>query len=355
MSSDVSNHSRPTIDRDLVHRTTTVCSVVVLFAVLIGLLVVARNILPLIFGAVLIAVVLNRLAEKITAIFPDHVSRKWRLAIVIGGLVLITIGLIYGFANSASEQILQFANRVDKSIESVVQAAKEQPLVDRYLGQQQSISSVMPSSAKSLGVARNFFATTFGAFTDCLILGILGIYFCVSPEKYRHGTLRMLPTSWRERLSQLMTDSSATLWRWMLGRLLAMLIVGLLFGLGLLVIGIPMPIELGVFAGLVTFIPNIGGIAAVIPALLLASQQGTSAFVSVSLLYLAIQFVESYVITPIVQEHQVSLPPAMVILAQVVAGLIFGFWGIVFATPLVAVGLLWVQRLYVQQWLESNE
>ncbi|WP_037227258.1 AI-2E family transporter, partial [Rhodopirellula baltica] len=101
------------------------------------------------------------------------------------------------------------------------------------------------------------------------------------------------------------------------------------------------------------FIPNIGGIAAVVPALLLASQQGSTALISVLVLYLVIQTIESYLITPMVQEHQVELPPAMVILAQIIGGLVFGFWGIVFATPMFAVSMLWIKQIYVEDWLES--
>lgn len=352
-STDVDLEDR-IVDRDLVHRTAIVCAVVLAIAALVGLVFIARNILPLVFGAILIAVVLNRLAEKLSGVLPDQLSRKMRVSIVIGTCSFLTLVLAYTFANSASEQLVQLADRVDSSIQEVIEAAKEQPLMKEVMGQSGSVTSMMPSSTKSLGVARNFFATTFGVVTDCLILGILAIYFCISPDKYHDGAVRLVPVAWRERLSALMSESSDTLWRWMLGRLLAMLIVGLLFGLGLFVIGIPMPMELGIFAGLVTFIPNIGGIAAVIPALLLASQQTSTAFVSVGVLYLAIQFVESYLITPIVQEHQVALPPAMVILAQVIAGLVFGFWGIVFATPLVAIALLWVKQIYVRQWLESS-
>ena len=338
----------------LVHRTSIVCGIVLAIAAVVGLLVVARNILPLIFGAILIAVVLNRLAEKVGGVLPGTLSRKVRIAIVIGMLLVAVVGSAFAFTNSASEQIVKFTDRVDSSVQEVLKAAKDQPLVQRFVGNGEKVTSLLPSSAKSLGFAKNFFATTFGGMADCLILVILSMYFCVSPDKYRAGTIRLVPIRWRDRLSDLLSDSAQTLWRWMLGRLLAMTIVGILFGIGLALIGIPMRVELGIFAGLVTFIPNIGGIAAVIPALLLASQQGSTAFVSVGVLYLAIQFVESYLVTPLVQEHQVALPPAMVILAQIVAGLLFGFWGIVFATPLIAVSLLWVKQLYVEQWLESD-
>lgn len=343
-----------TFDRHVIRQTVIVCGIVVAIVALIGLLILARTILPLIFGAILIAVVLHRLATKLGNILPDTLSRRVRVGIVVGCLTLIAIGSTYTFANSASQQIVKFTERVDTSVQEVVQAAKNQPLIERFMGSQDNVTSLLPSSTKSLGFAKDFFATTFGGLTDFLVLIILTLYFCVSPDKYRAGVIRLVPVGWRDQLSNLMGDSAQTLWRWMLGRLLAMVIVGILFGAGLAFIGIPMPVELGIFAGLVTFIPNIGGIAAVIPALLLASQQGASSFISVAVLYLAIQFVESYLVTPLVQEHQVALPPAMVIVAQIMAGLVFGFWGIVFATPLVAITILWVKRLYVEQCLESS-
>ncbi|QEG02762.1 hypothetical protein Mal15_68830 [Stieleria maiorica] len=340
-------------DQRLVRNTLTVCALVITVAAVASLLFVARNLLPLVFGAILIAVVLNRIAGKLGGRLLDRLSRRTRVALVIGALLLLTIGSAYAFANSASEQIVRLTDRVDASVAKVVQAAKEQPLVKRYLSKGSELSSLLPSSTESLGLAKNFFATAFGGLADCLILLILAAYFGFNPDKYRAAAIRSVPIRWRDRLSTLLDDSGETLWRWMLGRLLAMLIVGCLFGAGLAVIGIPMPVELGVFAALVTFIPNLGGIAAVIPALLLASQQGSTAVISVLALYLTIQFVESYLITPMVQEHQVSLPPAAVILAQIVAGLVFGFWGVVFATPLVAIAMLWTKRLYVEGWLEA--
>ncbi|WP_182869540.1 AI-2E family transporter [Rhodopirellula sp. JC639] len=340
-------------DQRLIRNTLTVCALVIAVAAVASLLFVARNLLPLLFGAILIAVVLNRIAGKLGGRLRERLSRRTRVALVIGTLLLPTIVLAYAFANSASEQIVRLTDRVDASIGEVVQAAKEQPLVQRYVGNGSGLTSLLPSSTESLGLAKNFFATAFGGLADCLILLILAAYFGFNPDKYRSGAIRVVSIRWRDRLSTLLDDSGETLWRWMIGRVLAMLIVGCLFGAGLAVIGVPMPVELGVFAALVTFIPNLGGIAAVIPALLLASQQGSTAVISVLALYLTIQFVESYLITPMVQEHQVSLPPAAVILAQIIGGLVFGFWGVVFATPLVAVVMLWTKRLYVEGWLEA--
>ncbi|EMB13785.1 AI-2E family transporter [Rhodopirellula europaea] len=334
-------------------RVLLASGIVLLVVASAGLLYVARNLLPLIFGSVLIAVVLNQLADLMGRWVPWDLSRNFRAGLVVSTIAVLSSLTIYSFASSAAQKAAQFNDRIESSVQEAFKSFKQQPLVEDHLKDDAKLSSMLPSSAKSFGLAKNFFASAFGGVADFLILLILSIYFAISPEKYRVGAIRLLPTAWREKTSELLSESSKTLWRWMIGRLIAMALVGIVFGIGLAVIGVPMPMELGVFAGLVTFIPNIGGIAAVVPALLLASQEGSTAFVSVLVLYLVIQTIESYLITPMVQQHQVELPPAMVILAQIIGGLVFGFWGIVFATPMFAVSMLWVKQIYVEDWLES--
>ncbi|MCC9642022.1 AI-2E family transporter [Rhodopirellula sp. JC740] len=336
-----------------VRRVLLACAVVLVFVALSALMVAARDLLPLIFGAVLIAVVLNALAAKLARWLPDFLGQTGRVSLVIASLLLLAGLTTYSFANSAAQKTMQFRDRIQKSFQESVETLRDQPVIGEQLPEKEELPSMMPSSGKSLGLLKNFFTSTFGGLVDVLILFFLALYFAVSPEKYRVGVIRLLPLSWRTHVSELMSDSSETLWRWMIGRLIAMALVGILFGVGLSFIGVPMPLELGVFAGLVTFIPNIGGVAAVVPALLLSFQEGTSAMVAVLVLYLAIQTVESYFITPMIQERQVELPPAMVILAQILGGIIFGFWGVVFATPMVAVSMLWINRLYVEEWLEA--
>lgn len=342
------NHS----DRaQLVVATLTVIGLVLATTAVVGILFVARHLMMLVFGAILIGVVVNRLGVMINDRVPWDLKRGHRVGLILVIGTALVVGSGFAFANSINDQIIRLTDRIDESASRVVEAAKEQPIVER-IREEVSLGSILPSSGRSLGLAQTLFSSTFGALTDVLILVILAAYFSVSPTLYRTGLLRVLPVAWRSKASELLSESAGTLWQWMLGRLMAMTIVGFCFGIGLAILGVPMPLELGVFAGLVTFVPNLGGIAAVIPALLLASNQGSSTVVGVLVLYLLIQFAESYFITPLVQQKQVHLPPAMVILAQVVTGLLFGLWGIMFATPLVAVVILLVRRLYVEDYLE---
>jgi predicted PurR-regulated permease PerM len=82
--------------------------------------------------------------------------------------------------------------------------------------------------------------------------------------------------------------------------------------------------------------------------------QGTTTLVWVIALYVVVQTLESYLLTPLVQQRAVRLPPALIITAQVVLGLIFGGVGLLFATPLTAAVLVFVQILYVEDTLHED-
>ncbi|TWU01743.1 AI-2E family transporter [Neorhodopirellula pilleata] len=339
----------------LVSSTLTIALCILLVFAALALTIVARHVLILIFGAILFAVVLNRIASKLLSWVPLRWSRSGMVGVVLLLLVMLLIAAVFGFAGSIADQVDSLSTQLNDSVSRVREAAKSNPLWKRAKESDVGLSSLLPSSDSSMGVAQTFFSSTFGIATDVLILLVLTVYFAVSPAAYHKPLIRLVPVAWRERFREMLKQSSTTLWHWMLGQVVSMTAVGVAFGVGLWFLDVPMAFQLGLFAGLVTFVPTIGGIAAVVPAMLLASGEGASNVWSVLALYAVVQFAESYLLTPIVQKQQVNLPPAMVILSQVIVGLLLGFWGVVFATPLFAVAMLWVKELYVKDWLEKDE
>jgi predicted PurR-regulated permease PerM len=111
--------------------------------------------------------------------------------------------------------------------------------------------------------------------------------------------------------------------------------------------GIPLPVTLGVVAALLTFIPNVGPILAAVPQPLLALNVSPQTAPYVLALNLVLQGIESYLITPMIQRHEVTLPPILTIAAQLLMGVLFGMIGIMMAAPLVVVALVLVQLLYI--------
>ena len=155
----------------------------------------------------------------------------------------------------------------------------------------------------------------------------------------------------RQRLGQTLEKMRSILGFWIVGRLISMCIVGILTTAGLWLLNVPQAIALGVVAGLLTFIPNFGPILAVIPQALLALEVGVNTLAYVVILNVVLQAVESYLVTPVVQRYEVSLPPALTICSQLILGVLLGAIGVIMAAPLTAAILVAVQMLYIHDRL----
>ena len=108
-------------------------------------------------------------------------------------------------------------------------------------------------------------------------------------------------------------------------------------------------VALALIAGVLNFIPNFGPIVALIPGVLLASMQGPNTALIVAAIYIVVQIFQSAVTQPLIQQKMVDIPPALTIFAQVAFGMLAGFWGVLMATPIVALLIKIVNRLYVER------
>jgi predicted PurR-regulated permease PerM len=189
--------------------------------------------------------------------------------------------------------------------------------------------------------------TVFGGIADVILVLFLSLYFAVDPKLYRNGVLLLLPDSVRPRVGNALDAAGDALRKWLVGQLGAMAVVGLLTGIGLWMIGVPMAIPLGILSGILDFVPLIGPLIAAIPGILIAFSQGGDVAVYAALVYFGVQFFEGHVVIPLAQKWSVSLPPVLGLLAIVACGLVFGLIGVLFAMPLTVVAVVLVKRLWV--------
>jgi predicted PurR-regulated permease PerM len=134
----------------------------------------------------------------------------------------------------------------------------------------------------------------------------------------------------------------------------SMVEVGTLIAVGLWLLGVPLALTVALLTAALGFIPNIGPVVSAVPAVLLALTQGPAQALYVALLYLGVQSFDGYVVTPLVQQRTVSLPPALLLLAQVLLGVLLGGVALTLATPLAVVALVLVKKLYVEGVLEGR-
>jgi predicted PurR-regulated permease PerM len=160
----------------------------------------------------------------------------------------------------------------------------------------------------------------------------------------------VFPAGRRQEVREILADIYGTVQRWFVGQLGSMLIIGVLSTTALYLIGVPFALLLGIFSGLISFIPFIGPLISVIPPVLLALLGTPVDALWVVLAYAIIQTIESYLIQPLIMSRAVSLHPAVVMFALLIMGTLFGFVGVLLAVPLVAaVGVLlrelWIERM----------
>lgn len=187
-----------------------------------------------------------------------------------------------------------------------------------------------------------------------LVSLVITVFVAFNPDVYRRGILWLVPSE-RESVAKVTLGhiSSALRW-WVLGRLVSMLMIGLLTSLGMWLVGMPAPLALGALAGILSFVPNIGPIIAAVPGLVLAIPDGPWMLLSALAVYVGAQIIESNLISPLVDQYTVTAPPALLIVVQVIMGLLTGPWGLLIATPLLVVVLVLIQQFYVRDLLAKN-
>ena len=117
----------------------------------------------------------------------------------------------------------------------------------------------------------------------------------------------------------------------------------------------PNVLVVAVFAGFATFVPNIGAFLPLIPITIFTLADDPAKLLIMVPAYLAIQSVESNVLSPLIVKRQLSIPAAGMFVFQIVSGLIFGILGILLAVPLLAVIVTLVRELYSRDVLGLGE
>jgi predicted PurR-regulated permease PerM len=184
-----------------------------------------------------------------------------------------------------------------------------------------------------------------------VVVLFLALYFAAEAVRYARGLVRLVPPARRPRAAEILQEAASAIWYWMLGRVFSMVTLGVMTGLGLWLIGVPLPVALGFLAGIMTFIPYIGSIVSAIPSILIAASIDLSLAIYVIVLYVGVHLTEGYILVPLVQRRVVHLPPALTLSAQLILGVLAGFLGLLLATPLVAATLVIVRMAYVEDML----
>jgi len=328
--------------------TYHVLVVVVVLALALFVWRIARALL-LAFIGILLASPLRGLVNLIIRYVP--IPAPLALVFVLLMLLALVALFIWIAGPQLNDQLSQFIETLPNSIGQVEKWLKQ------YEWGQYVLSQLAPSKlGESQGFrlfsrVSGFASVTFGILADMIIVIFTAIYFAANPGMYKRGIVALVPRNKSQRMTEVLEATGYTLQHWLLGQGITMVTVGILTAVGLWIVGIPLAPLLGVIAALLEFIPFIGPIVAAIPGVLIALTLGWNKALYAVIVYIIVQQSEGHIIIPLIQKKVVELPPALIVLAVIAMGLVFGFLGALVATPLTAVLMVWIKMLYVQDVL----
>lgn len=303
------------------------------------------DVLLLVFGAVLLAVLMRTLADRIARLL--SLSAGWSLAAAVLLLLVALGGCGWLFGREVSAQVDQLTELVPQAWNKLRDYLQGHAWGRAVLEQVQEMD-VGSMSSGVVGDAGSVLTTTLGAVGNVLLVAAGGVYLAAQPGLYRNGIVALVPQGAEARTREALDAAGQGLRQWLKGQLVSMGVIGIMTALGLWILGVPSALALGLLAGLAEFVPLVGPIAAAIPALLVASAEGMTTLLWVLGLYIVVQQIESNLIMPIVERKLVAIPPALTLFAVVAMGLAFGVMGVLFATPLTVVAFILVNRLYIR-------
>ncbi len=268
-------------------------------------------------------------------------------ALGLGGYLLLPV---------LAEQVSRLASYLPDALSQLVERLRS---LAGSLGLQTGSGSISPSTLASIG--RRLLGGVLGIFgglasflTGLVVILFVPLYLAAMPEPVERWIVRLFPIGRREKARKVLRESRESLLGWLGGRLFSMLVVGALSTIALYVIGVPGALFLGIFSGLVAFVPIIGSVVGAVLPLLLAFAGSPLDALWVLLAYVTIQQIESNLLTPLVMQWAVSLHPVVVIASVTVAGAAFGVLGALLAVPASVVAGVLVDELWFRR-LEEKE
>lgn len=193
-----------------------------------------------------------------------------------------------------------------------------------------------------------FLSSTVAVIAGLLLITVVAIYIAADPGIYRNGMLHLVPHRARARTVEVLAAVGTVLRRWLKAQLIAMLVIGAVTTVALWLLGVEAALSLGIIAGFLEFIPNLGPLMSAIPAVAMGFLDSPQKAMFVAIAYAAIQLLENHLLIPFLMKEGVDLPPVLTILGQALMALVFGFLGLLVAVPLIAAVSVAVKMLYVE-------
>lgn len=333
-------------------------TVITLLALL--LLYSTAELFLLLFIAVLISLYLGAVSDGIQS--RTGWPRRGAVALAIVASLAVVVGFIWLLVPPIVEQtqalvkvlpdtILRWDTAIDQALarnpalRSLWNPGQHRVLLAVYEQTSRYFTDVLPKLFGALG------------FTiEIVSVAIMGVYLTIHPGLYREYLIALFPPLHRDLVRNVLADLSRTLRSWIVGQLTSMTLLGVLTTIGLWALGVPYWLTFGLFAGVAAIVPFFGTlISTLVPALfVLGASAGPGRALAVIGLGIVIHLIEGNLISPLIMQRQVNLPPVLTILSVLIMGKLLGPVGLLVAVPTLVLLDVIVRRVLMNRIYEGH-
>jgi predicted PurR-regulated permease PerM len=332
-----------------VTRVATVLVLTLVTAAAAALLVLGIGVVMAAFAGLLVALVLAAPARLISRRTP--LPYGWAL----GGVVLLLLAVLGVAGWLVGSQVAAQAEEFGAMLPQTLAAAEawlEQRAWGQWILDRTRDGGGGDNGAMAAGMGLLAWLSDVSSYALAAVF--VGLFLAANPGIYRSGVVGFTPPQHRDTMDELIGELTHTLRWWLVGQGIAMVVIGVSTMIVLFIFGVPLALVVGLIVGLLGFIPYIGPIVGLLPVAMVAATVDPMTLLYVLLAYTGVQLVEGYIITPLIHERTVYLPPAFTVFFQILLGMVLGIKGIILATPLAAV-LLVLSRFYRRDFLGDEK
>ncbi|MBI4510694.1 MAG: AI-2E family transporter [Deltaproteobacteria bacterium] len=348
------------------HRTHALIQACIFFVLGVIVFLVIKRLAPIltpVVAASAIAYLLNPLVERLVR---ARVPRAAAVALVLGGLgllallvVAVLVPLVVSDVRQFLPQVPRLAERLFRWIEEVLHVrmpGTARQAVDQlvsHLGE--LFAGASGPLVRSIAVALGSVFTFLAGLLQLLLIPVLAFYVLLDWPRLVAGARDLIPSRYRSTALGTLSDIDGVLSSWVRGQLVVCGIQAVLYAVALSSLGIQLAVPIGLLAGLLSLIPYVGMGVGLGLALLMAllDWHGVGRVVGVGLVFMAVQLLESLVLTPRLVGRKVGLSEAGALLAVIAGAELLGFIGMMLAVPLAA-SVAVVARRFVRSYRESK-
>jgi len=295
----------------------------VFFLIFMGFLYVVRDIILMLFVALLVMTMLEPLVNKLTAVkIPRALSVLLAYFLVIGVLG----GVIAAITPIVVEQTTSFINALPSYLINIGVTSE---FSERLLSSFISTLGNIPGEVVKLTVS------IFSNVVNILAVLIFAFYMLLSRSKLEDQLGIFFGDDKKKELGKYINNLETRLGGWARGQMTLMFLVGLGTYIGFLILGIPFALPLAILAGIFEIIPIIGPLFAAIPAAIIGF--GISSIVGFGVIAVAflVQQLENYVLVPRIMEKSVGVSPIITLISIAIGARLAGVVGVIISVPMV--------------------